>query len=48
MAANFEMLTLAREARGKTQSALSKDTGISQSKISKIESGRVLADSTRP
>jgi len=45
MAANYEMLTLAREARGKTQVKLSKDTGISQSKISKIESGnRPLAD----
>jgi Zn-dependent peptidase ImmA (M78 family)/transcriptional regulator with XRE-family HTH domain len=45
MAANYEMLTLAREARGKTQSKLSKDTGISQSKISKIESGnRPLTD----
>jgi Zn-dependent peptidase ImmA (M78 family)/transcriptional regulator with XRE-family HTH domain len=39
MAANYEMLILAREARGKTQSRLSKETGISQSKISKIESG---------
>jgi Zn-dependent peptidase ImmA (M78 family)/transcriptional regulator with XRE-family HTH domain len=39
MDTNYEMLTLAREARGKTQSRLSKDTGISQSKISKIESG---------
>ena len=45
MDANYEMLTLAREARGKTQSRLAKDTGISQSKISKIESGnKALTD----
>lgn len=37
MAANYEMLTLARQARGITQGKLSKDTGISQSSISKIE-----------
>jgi Zn-dependent peptidase ImmA (M78 family)/transcriptional regulator with XRE-family HTH domain len=39
MAVNYEMLKLAREARGKTQARLSKESGVSQSKISKIESG---------
>lgn len=36
---NGRMLTLAREARGLTQSALASVTGISQASVSKIESG---------
>jgi len=45
MGANYEMLVLARRARGMTQGALAKATGVSQSKISKIESGnKVLVD----
>lgn len=45
MAANFEMLVLAREARGMTQATLAKNSGVSQSTISKIEHGvRPLSD----
>lgn len=39
MAPNYEMLTLAREARGMTQTKLAKASGISQSAVSKIEHG---------
>ena len=45
MAANYEMLILARQARAMTQARLAKNTGISQSTISKIEHGvRPLSD----
>jgi Zn-dependent peptidase ImmA (M78 family)/DNA-binding XRE family transcriptional regulator len=45
MAANYEMLVLARQARGMTQAKLAKNSGVSQSTISKIESGnRPLSD----
>src|SRR4051794_4477198 len=36
---NKEMIELARESRGKSQSDLANDLGISQGKISKYESG---------
>jgi Zn-dependent peptidase ImmA (M78 family)/transcriptional regulator with XRE-family HTH domain len=45
MSANFEMLILARQARGMTQAALAKKSGVSQGTISKIEHGnRPLSD----
>ena len=45
MAANYEMLTLAREARGLTQTQLAKSAGIAQGTVSKIEHGvRPLSD----
>lgn len=45
MGANYEMLVLARQARGMTQAKLAKNSGVSQGTISKIESGnRTLSD----
>jgi Zn-dependent peptidase ImmA (M78 family)/DNA-binding XRE family transcriptional regulator len=45
MAANHEMLILARQARGFTQAKLAKNSGVSQGTISKIEHGvRPLSD----
>lgn len=45
MDANYEMLILARQARGMTQAKLAKNSGVSQSTISKIEHGtRPLSD----
>ena len=41
---NPEMLALAREIRGMTQSELSQDSGIKQSRISKYEGGVEVAD----
>jgi Zn-dependent peptidase ImmA (M78 family) len=38
------MFTIAREYRGESQSSLSKKTGISQAKLSKIENGVILPD----
>ena len=40
---NHDMLTLARESRGLTQSALSRRAGISQGRISKLEVGLIPA-----
>jgi Zn-dependent peptidase ImmA (M78 family)/DNA-binding XRE family transcriptional regulator len=45
MDGNYEMLILARQARGITQAKLAKNSGVSQSTISKIEHGnRPLSD----
>ena len=45
MDGNYEMLILARQARGMTQAKLAKNSGVSQSTISKIEHGnRPLSD----
>src|ERR1700682_3567044 len=41
--ANHLALTIAREARGLTQSALAEQSGVSQATISKIESGQLAA-----
>ena len=41
---NYEMLTLARKTRRKTQGQLAKETGISQSVISKCEAGLRIPD----
>ena len=41
---NPEMVTLARESRGLTQSDLAKDSGLDKSLVSKIESGVIAAD----
>ena len=43
MCFNPEMVVLARESRALTQSALAREVGLSQSKLSKIENGELTA-----
>jgi len=47
LGAKPELLILARESRGFSQSALAAKIGVSQGKLSKVENGQAVASDTK-